>query len=125
MQKSAERIPQIISTILSARGEERLHATLAQIQTGVHGTLSTSLRVHDDVKTLVQVATSGHRDSKTIKLLAEIATVFLPLSFLAAIFDSEILHSSHLGGLYAALSIPLVLIAVIVILLLERKATKV
>ncbi|KAF5626919.1 uncharacterized protein FTJAE_9426 [Fusarium tjaetaba] len=125
MQKSAERIPQIMSTILSTRGEERLHATLAQIQTGVHGTLSTSIRAHDDVKALVQVATSGHQDSKTIKLLAEIATVFLPLSFLAAIFDSEILHSSYLGGLYAALSIPLVLVAVIVILLLERKATEV
>ncbi|CVL08804.1 uncharacterized protein FMAN_14624 [Fusarium mangiferae] len=124
MQKSAERIPQIISTILSARGEERLHATLAQIQTGVHGTLSTSLQVHDDVKALVQVATSGHQDSKTIKLLAEIATVFLPLSFLAAIFDSEILNSSYLGGIYAALSILLVLLTVIVILLLERKATK-
>jgi len=75
--------PRKLSAILATRAEATLRATMASVQTGIQELQLQSRQTGDDTEQLLQATTRGHRDAAKIKILAQIATMFLPASLLA------------------------------------------
>ncbi|KAK0716807.1 hypothetical protein B0T26DRAFT_675228 [Lasiosphaeria miniovina] len=68
--------------------------------------------------------TLGHKDAATIKILTQIATMFLPASLIASLFSSTMFGDSSMNissvGLYFAVTMPLLLVTLLLIIFLER-----
>ncbi len=56
---------------------------MTHIDTGIADLQQQSKQTCQDTDQLLQVTTQGHKDSVTIKILAQIATMFLPASLIA------------------------------------------
>lgn len=56
------------------------------IQTGITELQQQSRHVRMDTASLLEITTKGHKDALTIKVLAQIATMFLPASLITVKF---------------------------------------
>jgi hypothetical protein len=56
---------------------------MASVQTGIDGLQLQSKQTGEDTEQLLRVTTRGHKDAAIIKILAQIATMFLPASLIA------------------------------------------
>ena len=95
-----------------------------------------------DTDSLLRTITGGQKDAKTIKLLAQIATMFLPASLIAVstppsciVLSSQLMYAKSLFGstifsdsdsnpsyiaLYFATTLPALLITLLLLILLEK-----
>jgi Mg2+ and Co2+ transporter CorA len=72
-----------LSAILATRANDSLRAIMATIQTGIAELQLQSRKTGLDTASLLKITTQGHKDGFIIKVLTQIATVFLPASLVA------------------------------------------
>ncbi|KIN02911.1 hypothetical protein OIDMADRAFT_52734 [Oidiodendron maius Zn] len=123
LARTASRVAQLLSAILATRANDNLRATAATIQTGIAELQLKSVQTCLDIGQLLQVTMQGHKDAATIKILAQISTMFLPASLTASLFSSTIFSNRNSNisyvGLYFAITIPLSLVTLLLLVLLE------
>jgi hypothetical protein len=69
--------------MLATRANDKLQGTVATIQIGITELQSQSRQACLDTDQLLRVTTQGHKDATTIKILAQVATMFLPATLMA------------------------------------------
>jgi Na+/pantothenate symporter len=67
---------------LATRATDNLQATMASVQTGIAELQLQSRQTGLNTDQLLRVTTKGHKDAAKIKILAQIATMFLPASLI-------------------------------------------
>lgn len=122
--QTTSKVTSLLTAILATRANGDLRAATNMIQTGITELQQQSRHVRMDTASLLEITTKGHKDALTIKVLAQIATMFLPASLITSIFSSEILgnssnYNSHVR-LYFAITIPVLLLTLLVVILLEK-----
>jgi len=97
---------------------------MATIQTGMAELQLKSGQTCLDTGRLLRVTTQGHKDATIIKILAHIATMFLPASLMASLFNSAMFcnPSDNISyvTLYLAITLPLLLVTLLLLIFLEK-----
>lgn len=121
--RTTSKTTQLLSAILATRANDSLRAIMATIQTGIAELQLQSRKTGLDTASLLKITTQGHKDGFIIKVLTQIATVFLPASLVATLFSSTIFSNSSNNisyvSLYFTITVPLLLVT---ILLQDRKS---
>jgi hypothetical protein len=125
-----------LSSLLTARSQNALHRPLYTIQASSTALETASDHTRQSTSHLLRLTQESHRDSRSIKALSQLASMYLPASLVAAIFSTDIISwktsmevvpagtsergSSQAVGIYFAVTVPLLLVTLLYILWLEK-----
>ncbi|KAK0712749.1 hypothetical protein B0T26DRAFT_715152 [Lasiosphaeria miniovina] len=128
LERATSRTTILLSAILQTRANDHLRATMATIRTDttkIQGQLGQTCL---DMSHLLQVSKQGHQDATKIKILGQVATLFLPASLIASLFSSTMFSDSNNSisyiALYFEITLPLVLATLFLLILLEKGLPK-
>ncbi|KAG6979696.1 hypothetical protein FocnCong_v010773 [Fusarium oxysporum f. sp. conglutinans] len=128
LSRTTAKAEQLISSILAIRASNKLQTATDITQMNISDLHLQSRYMSVDAQNLLQVTERGHRDAIIMKILAQMAVVFLPASLVASLFSSTIVDDledgvSHIV-LYLEITLPLLLATVVVLVLLEKGLPK-
>jgi Mg2+ and Co2+ transporter CorA len=72
-----------LNSIINVKAENKVQRTLEDMQNITNSLHKISGHTQQQAESLVNVALQNHRDSKIIKTLSKIATMYLPASLIA------------------------------------------
>lgn len=124
LARITSKITPLLSAILATRANDDLRTITTTIQTGISTLQLQSGQTGLNMAGLLHITTQGQKDAMTIKILAQIATLFLPASLIASLFSSPVFSnsSSNLSyvDLYLAITLPVLLITLLTIFFLDK-----
>ncbi|KAI1157642.1 hypothetical protein F5B18DRAFT_644278 [Nemania serpens] len=128
LARTGSMTTQLLNDIVVTRTANNLQESIMGIGKAISVIQVQSNRTGLDTGYLRQIVTGGQKDAKVVKLLAQIATMFLPASLTASLFGSTIFTDSGSNityiGLYFAITLPLLLIMLLLLILLEKDALR-
>lgn len=100
-----------MSVILKARSENAVRRALLSVQAMTSDTQMQTVQVVRNTNQMVQLAREGHKESRTLKVLAQSATMFLPPSLIAVRVSTTL--KSLAGRFEAIFTLVLLLIEIV------------
>ncbi|PMD19759.1 hypothetical protein NA56DRAFT_705470 [Hyaloscypha hepaticicola] len=84
---------QLLSKILDIRDNKNLQEATEAIRNNLDILQRTASQIHGTNTTLTQLARQGDKDSRMLKILSVVATLYLPASLIATLFSSSLVQS--------------------------------
>ncbi|CZR68798.1 uncharacterized protein PAC_18698 [Phialocephala subalpina] len=123
LARTALKIMQLLSAILTTRANDNLLVTTSTIQISIAELQQQSRQNVLDTSHLLQTTKEGQRDAAVIKTLTQTATMFLPASLIASLFSSTIVNDTgniSSVALYFAITFPLLLVTLLLVIILDK-----
>ncbi|KAK3356291.1 hypothetical protein B0T25DRAFT_536434 [Lasiosphaeria hispida] len=124
LARTTSRTTQLLSAILQTRANNHLRATTGTIRMDITQIQLQLGQTCQDTGQLLRVSKQGHEDATKIKILGQVATLFLPASLIASLFSSTMFsdsgNSTFYIALYFGITLPLLLATLFLLILLEK-----
>ncbi|KAI1264015.1 hypothetical protein F5Y18DRAFT_392255 [Xylariaceae sp. FL1019] len=126
LAQGGSMISQLLSNIVAIQTTNGLQESITSIGSTIKTIQVQSSETNVDIDHLQRIVTGGQKDAQKVKLMAQVATMFLPASLVASLFSSTIFCDSGSNityiGLYFAITIPLLFVTLLLLVLIEKES---